>query len=355
MRYIILTVFVLLAELTSAQTKQAAAPQLIFREGDIYAVKSVETLRITMQTSQVDSSLVDPSTRKSEYFFTERVEKVYPDGSADMATSVDSFRTIIYIGAVIDRNEYFRFNSTNLFDIENRLKDIRTIPRAQFLGHTLRYRIDKNGRIQQFYNLAEFRTAALARAFDYDVTQAMLSFSDSLRIGQLLEPAFGIVGESSQPYTVTEIHTVRKHTLKPSKDIFSFSGVHTDPPQKIEYLEGIAFPMQVTNFRGGTRGYVMFKSGYAAKGECIDSASMILKLDEETIKNSIHRLYTVERHPLQVMRGGTIKIEERESRKAEYKDPTEHVDPNAINVEYDPATGEFVRVQPKTEAPKEQK
>jgi hypothetical protein len=321
--------------------KEAALPKLTFKEGDAYSVKSVEMLRIRMQFSQVDSALVDPSTRVTTYFFTENITKVYPDGSADFATSVDSFTTKIYVGEVKETNEYFRFDSKNEFDIMNRLKDIRAIPRAQFLGQTLKYRVGNDGRILSFENLNSFREGAISRAFEYDVTQAMLSLSDSLRVGQLLEHGSGVLaGNISLPYTVTEIHVDRTTLASTStKGRIDFKGTFTNPPATLEYLEGIAFPMSLADFQGGTRGSMKLTNGYVNSSEVTDSASMVITIDAEIIKNDLRRTYYIERKPLQVLKGGTVRIQDRESHKAEYKEPEEKPNDLEINVNVD--TGEI--------------
>jgi hypothetical protein len=339
-RTILLLILGLIAINSFAQkSKEVALPKLTFKEGDFYSVASVEILRMRMQFSQVDSALVDPSTRVTTYFFTENISKVYPDGSADFATSVDSFTTKIYVGEVKETNEYFRFDSKNEFDIMNRLKDIRAIPRAQFLGQTLKYRVGNDGRILFFENLNSFREGAISRAFESDITQAMLSLSDSLRVGQLLEHGSSVLtGNGLSPYTMTEIHVDRALTVTNGRDKFTFKGTFINPPPTLEYLEGIAFPMNLKNFRGGTRGTTIISNGYVSSSAVVDSASMIITIDPEIIQNEVHRTYNVTRKPLKMLKGGDIKYEERESRKAEYKEPTNNPDDVQIDVNLD--TGE---------------
>lgn len=319
--------------------KELTLPKLSFKEGDVYSVKAVEMLRIRMQFSQVDSALVDPSTRFTTYFFTENIQKAYPDGSADFATTVDSFTTKIYVGEVKEESEYFRFDSKNEFDIMNRLKDIRAIPRAQFLGQTLKYRVSPEGRIISFENLSSFREGAISRAFEPDITQAMLSLSDELRIGQLLEHGSTVLsGNALSRYAMTEINVERTLSVSSGKDKLLFKGTFINPPSKLEYLEGIAFPMDITKFKGGTRGNVIFAKGYIGSSDVTDSASMIITIDAEVIKNDVYRTYTVTRKPLTMLKGGTIRYEERESRKAQYKEPVENPDDIEINMNVD--TGE---------------
>jgi hypothetical protein len=338
------TILLLLVSLFSVigfaqKGKQAALPKLIFKEGDMNSVKAVEKLTLRMQFSQVDYALVDPSTRFTTYYLTENVIKVHQNGSADFATSIDSFTTKIYVGEVRDENEYFRFDSKNEYDIQNRLKDIRAIPRAQFLGQTLKYTVSADGRILSFQNLNSFRDLAIARAFEPDITQAMLSLSDSLRVGQLLEHG-GLVlhGSSVTPYTITEIHVDRVLKVVHSGKKIEFTGQLINSPAKLEYLEGIAFPMDITDFKGGTKGVAMYDNGYISQSEVFDSASMIIKIDAETILNSIQRSYKVERKPLATIKGGVINYREIESHKSEYKPPVQEPDDLEININVD--TGE---------------
>lgn len=323
----------------SQKDKSITLPKLAFKEGDVYSVKAVEMLRIRMQFSQVDSALVEPSTRYTTYFFTENIVKVYPDGSADFATTVDSFTTKIYVGEVKEESEYFRFDSKNEFDIMNRLRDIRALPRAQFLGQTLKYKVSAEGKILSFENLHTFREGAISRAFEADITKAMLSLSDEHRIGQLLEHGSSVLaGNTQSPYAMTEINLERTLLVRPSKESIQFTGTFTNPPKTLEYLEGIAYPMNLTNFKGGTRGNAVIAKGYIASSALTDSASMTLMIDVEVIKHDVYRTYTVNRKPLTVLKGGVIKYEERETHKVEYKEPVVKPDDIEINVNVD--TGE---------------
>jgi hypothetical protein len=348
---LLFSIFAVLAGNVFAQgVKQQPMPKLKFRQGDSYVVKSEEKLIIRMQFSQVDSALVEPSTRFTTYYFTERIDTVFSDGSANFASSLDSFKTKIIVGEVKDQNEYFRFDSQNDYDIKNRLKDIRALPRAQFLGQTLRYRVANDGTIMQFYNLANFQQLAVARAFDNDIMQAMYSLSDSLRIGQLLEHGFGTLAAGSNPtvttpYTMTEIHVDRDLTIKyDGKEHISFQGKFSNQPEKITYLEGINFPMDLTKFKGGLRGECIYKNGYIASESSTDSASMVLVVPGDEIKNNVSRTYTVEREPLKVLRGATIHYKELETHTAEYKEKEEKEDPNTLHVKVDLNTGEVTPV-----------
>lgn len=358
MKYIYVLFFSVLSLAAFAQAAKNSAPTIVFKEGALYSVRSSENLWIRMQSSQVEESMVDPSTRISNYYITERIEKVYPDGSADIAATLDSFTTKIYVGAMNESNEYFRFNSTNDFDIENRLKDIRALPRAQFLGHTLKYTIGNDGLIRSFANLKDFQSDAISRAFEYDITQAMLSLSDSLRVGQLLEQGFGAIaaagkiptGEMQLPYTVTEIHTTRSlKTKNLPGGVITFTGQFIDPPTKITYLEGMAWEMGLSNFKGGTFGSVAVKNGVVTSAEVVDSASMLISLDSERIKSAVHRKYSVTRTPLQVTQG-TVTVREIKSHKAEYKEKDLPDDSDAIQI--DVGTGKVVYPKVKQDSTK---
>jgi len=329
--------------------KEVALPKLTFKVGDAYSVKSVESLVIRMQFSQVDSALVEPSTRITTYYFTENIAKVYPDGSADFATTVDSFTTKIYVGQVKEESEYFRFDSKNEFDIMNRLKDIRAIPRAQFLGQTLKYKVANDGRLILVEKLDSFREVARSSAFDYDIHQAMLSLSDSLRVGQLLEHGSSVLaGSVVLPYTITEVHVDKTLSITTGKDKITFAGTLTNPPEKLEYLEGIAFPMNVSKFKGGTRGMAVISNGYIASSQVTDSASMVITIDAEVIQDIVHREFNVIRVPLKVLKGGTIHYEERESHKAEYKEPVVKPDDVEINLNVDTGETKVITNSPKT-------
>lgn len=293
--------------------------QIKFKEGDSYHVKMTETLYIKQQTSQVDSSMVEPATRISEYDFTETIEKVNPDGFAQYASTLDSFTTRIIVGQKLeDRNEFFRFNSNNPYDLQNRLKDIRALPRAQFLGQTLRYTLGADGLVKNFQNLSNFQLSTIARNFEYDMLHAMMSLSDSLRIGQLLEHGFGVLaafsnenkGTVSYPSTITEIHATKKLKAERKGDQITFTGDFENTPDKIDYLEGIAFPMNVEHFVGKTKGSVTFKDGVAVRGMSVDSAKMNLHIDTENISDEIIRNVSFRREPIKVLRGATINIKE---------------------------------------------
>jgi hypothetical protein len=263
-----------------------------------------------------------------------------------LPTSPQSFKTTIYINKVEDRSEFFRFNSTNEYDIQNRLRHISALPRAQFLGQTLRYTLGSDGLIRSFKNLKDFQQATIGRAFEYDMMQAVLSFSDSLRVGQLLEQGGGALAalngstKSIQtPYTFTEIRLDRELSASTKSDgSIVFEGKLINAPKKIEYLEGIAAPMDVTNFTASTKGTVRLTGGIVTEQTLSDRGSMVLKIDVETIKNAVERDYTITREAVKVLRGGTVKIEEKERHKAEWKEPK----PDPDMIMFDPMTGKMI-------------
>jgi hypothetical protein len=319
--------------------------RLSFKEGAVFHVKATEQLKLTMQGAQVDPELVEPSIRITEYHFTETIEKVLADGSANIAATLDSFKTTIYLDKVDDRNEFFRFNSTNEFDIQNRLKHISALPRAQFLGQTIRYTIGTDGLIKSFTNLKDFHNATIGRAFEYDMMRALLSFSDSLRVGQLLEQGAGALaalGAQTKPvllpYTFTEIKLDREIAASRNADgKIVYEGKLTNPPRMIEYLEGIDTKMEINNFAGTTKGEIQLTGGIITGESITETGSMVIKIDVEDIKHRIDREYNLTREPIKVIRG-TVRIEEKERHKAEWKEPKP--DPNMIMI--DPMTGKYI-------------
>lgn len=335
---LVLTVLVI-DRTVSAQSGKSLAIKL--NEGESYHVKMTEVLFIKQQTSQVDSALVEPSTRTSVYNFTETIEKLNPDGSAQIASTLDSFTTRIIVGKIDDRNEFFRFNSNNEYDLQSRLKDIRALPRAQFLGQTLHYTLGQDGLVRNFQNLSSFQLGTIARNFEYDMLHAMMSFSDSLRIGQLLEQGFGAVaafsdgnnGTMQSPYTIAEIHVNRKLNVHKKGNQIDYTGTFSEVPEKIDYLEGIAFPMNVEHFKGGCYGTIVLKDGIVASGSAVDTAMMDLHIDTEIIKNEIVRHLTFEREPIKVMRGTSVKIKEIESHHTPPKEPKMDEDPSVKIIE----------------------
>lgn len=292
------------------------AQKLHFVEGSSYHVQLDEMLKLTQRLSNVDSALVEPSFRFTTYHFTEVIQKVRPDGSALVASTLDSFTTKIFVGAVQDRNEYFRFNSNNEYDIANRLKDPRALPRAQYLGQTLIYVLEPNGTIRNFENLGAFQAATIGRSYDYDMMHAMMAFSDSLRVGQLLEQGNGAIaaleggGSASLPYAVTEIHVTKEMHAKAKGDHITYSAIYIHPPERTDYLEGISFPINIKNFRGASGGSLDMRNGMIVAAEETDSATMTLFLDTEEISNAIYRTVKIQRSQNKVLRGVDINIRE---------------------------------------------
>ncbi|MEP7235442.1 MAG: hypothetical protein ABI778_09120, partial [Ignavibacteriota bacterium] len=331
MKFLLNTCLIIVAFFAAspAYSQKDAPLKLNFKEGNSYHVKVTEVLYLKQQAPQVDADMVEPATRTSIYNFTETIEKLNPDGTALVASTLDSFTTKIIVGKIDDRNEFFRFNSNNEYDLQNRLKDIRALPRAQFLGQTLRYTLGADGLIKNFQNLSGFQLATVARSFEYDMLNAMLSLSDSLRIGQLLEEGFGAIaafadggkGKIQTPYTIAEIHVTRNLSVNRKGDQLNYTGSFDAPPAKIDYLEGIAFPMKVENFKGGCYGSVIMHDGIAASGSAVDTANMDLHVDTEIYKSEIVRHLDFQREPIKVLRGATIQIKEIKSHTASPRPP----------------------------------
>lgn len=333
-KFLLLTLVLILHTNAFAQKDQPL--KIKFAEGDHFHVRVTEILYIRQQSSQVDSDNVDPSWRTTVYDFTEAIEKINPDGSAQMASTLDSFTTRIVVRENIDRNEYFRFNSNNEFDVQNRLRDIRALPRAQFLGQTIRYKLGTDGLVKNFENLSSFQQNTIARSFDYDMLHAMMSLSDSLRVGQLLEQGFGAIaafsgsnnGRIRTPYTMTEIPLTRNLKAEKKGNTISFATEFTDIPDSTQYLEGIAFPMNIQNFKGKSMGSIVFKDGIALSGNAMDTASLELHVDTDVFKEQVSRNTTFERQPIKVLRGKDIKIKELESHHTPPKVPKLDDDPS---------------------------
>lgn len=306
----------LLAFLTISATASMAKPQLTFKEGTGFHVQIDEMLRITQQYSQVDSALVEPSFRFTTYHYSEMIEKVNLDGSALIAATLDSLTTKIYLGKVTDRQEYFRFNSNNEYDISNRLRDIRALPRAQFLGQTLRYVIGNDGVIKYYQNLDVFQQSIIARSYEYDMFHALMSFTDSLRIGQNFEQGGGALaalamgGKQTQPFTIAEIHVNKVLSATSSGDKIEYTATFANQPKNTEYLEGIAFPMNIEHFNGGLQGKCELKQGVMVSASETDSAKMDLVVENEIIKNAIYRTVSLSRKPIAFVRGVEMQIKD---------------------------------------------
>jgi hypothetical protein len=316
--------------------------RLNFRVGDIHRVVIKEVLRMEMHFPQVDTDQVKPSVRTTTYSFTETVQKVLPDGAAIIAATLDSFRTVITIGEGKGAEDFFHFNSASDGDIEHNLHDIKVLPRAQFMGQTLVFTMRTDGTIHDFQNLDSFHDDAIGKGYDYDMVHAMLSLSDSLRMGQLLEFGFGGLAAIEKPYTspstATEIHVTRTVTAKPSgKNSLTVKEAYFDPPKKIDYLEGIATPMGIKNFYGAGEGSIEMAANFLRHSVYRDTANVYLAVDIDNIPEEITRLVTTDVYPIQVLHGGTVSIKELETHKGIYQDPSEKLMKNAMVI--DPETG----------------
>src|ERR1041385_4171759 len=229
--------------------------RLHLRKGDQWRVDITEILRLMMHFPQVEEGDRKASIRTTAYSFTERIDSLLPDGSALMAATLDSFKTRISFGEGKHVEDFFHFNSAVEWDLEHTLRDIKTLPRAQFLGQTLHYTLNPDGTVSNFTNLDDFHKNAVGQGYDYDMVHAMLSLSDSLRMGQLLELGFVALAATKQKYvsasTATEIPVTRSVTVTPnSKHGGKLNAVYSNAPARIEYLEGIATPMGILKFDG---------------------------------------------------------------------------------------------------------
>lgn len=299
---------------------------LKFRQGELRRVHIQEKLKLFMIFPGVDSELAQPSVRTTDYSFTERVDTVYSDGSALIAATLDSFKTVILLGDGKDAETFFSFNSTNDYDLSHSLRDIKTLPRGQFLGQTLRFTMYTDGTVHSFRNLDDFHKLAVGKGYDYDFVHAMLSLTDSLRMGQLLEHGFGALGAVDEPFhspsTVTEIPVQRTVTARESSSgRLGFHAAYTNAPEKIDYLEGIAMPLGIEKFSGGGTGEVFVNKGHFIRGTFSDTAYVALAIDIEHMPETITRQVTVEVAPIEVMRGGSVSIQEVEVHHETPKDP----------------------------------
>jgi hypothetical protein len=308
---------------------QPSQVRLHFKEGDIRRVVTTEVLRLMMHFPQVDEEAAKPSIRTTEYFFTESIENVLPDGSAMIAASLDSFTTKITFGEGRHAEDFFHFNSAVDWDLKHTLHDIKTLPRAQFLGHTLRFTMWPDGTIKEFLNLQDFHGEAVGKGYDYDMVHALLSLSDSLRMGQLLELGFGGLAATKGEYvshsTATEIPMMRRvtSTVKSNDDI-TVNATYYDAPKQIEYLEGIATPMGINKFAGGGAGEIKMKDGWIKHATYRDTANVVLQVDIDTVPEEITRIVTTDVYPIPVLHGGKVSIKEIEIHQATPKAP----DPN---------------------------
>jgi hypothetical protein len=340
---------VLVRAITSSKHESHIAKKpigLVFKTGKIDHLAISEVLKITMHFPQVDNDEVRPSTRITDYDFTERVEQVNPDGSALFAVTLDSFKTKIILGSGRDKEEYFAFNSNNNEDLKNKLHDIRTLPRAQFLGQTLKFTVGTDGQVKHFENLAQFHQNSLGPDADYDFIHAMLSISDSLRMQQLFEHGYGAIvaaasstGVSSSPSTATEIPIVRSMTAsgvypkRGGADSIVVMGKYSDAPAHIDYLEGLSANLGLSEFKGGGRGYAIVEDGEVVRTGYRDTSSMKLQVDIETVPEEIVRYVTAYRSPISVMHGGTVHLAPGREHRAVPKAPKLDIDSNTTVID----------------------
>jgi|GEM_PF-2631055 len=313
--------------------------RLHFHEGDLHRVVITEVLRLAMHFPQVDASGARPSIRTSVYSFTETVEKELPDGSAIIAASLDSFKTGIDFGEGKNAENFFRFNSSDDWSITHELHDIKVLPRAQFLGHTIRFVMQPDGTISRFLNLQDFHDDAVGHGYDYDMVHAMLSLTDTLRMGQLLEYGMGGIAAAESPYTsastATEIPVERRVTSNhEGKGKLKVRVRYDHPPSRIEYLEGIATPMGILHFYGGGTGELTVNDGYLKHSFFEDTANIRLAVDIDTVPEEITRVVTTDVYPIPVLHANKITIREIQVHHGVYKDPN----PGAIDADSTDAT-----------------
>lgn len=289
--------------------------RLHFHEGDLHRVVIKEVLSLAMHFPQVQERDNRPSVRTSIYSFTERVDSLLPGGMAVIAATLDSFQTGIDIGEGKHAENFFRFNSSGDYDITHELHDIKVLPRAQFLGQTIRFVMRPDGTIAQFLNLQDFHDAAVGADYDYDLLHAILSLSDSLRMGQLLEYGFGGIAAANGPYTsqttTTEIPVTRTVSTKHSgAETLDVHVRYYDAPKRIEYLEGIAMPLGILHYEGGGTGSVTLSKGYLKHSFYQDTAKVLLDVDIDTVPEEIIRTVTTDVYPISVRYGRIVSLKE---------------------------------------------
>ena len=314
--------------LAAAQVRgqSIAAFRIQFHSGEIHRVVTKEILRLAMHFPQVDSADAKPSIRTTTYSFSETVDSVLPDGSAMMSTVLDSFRTAINFGEGPDAQQFFTFNSSDDYDISHNLHDIKVLPRAQFLGHTIRYIMSPQGTIDTFLNLEDFHRDAVGHEYPYDMVHAMLSLTDSRRMSQLLEYGMGglaaLRGPYTSPSTTTEIPITRRITSRrEGAGTLAVQTSYFDPPQRIEYMEGIATPMGILHYYGGGEGTATIVNGYLKHSLFLDTANVRLQVDIDTVPEEITRTVTTDVYPVRVLHAARITIKEIEDHKGVWKDP----------------------------------
>jgi hypothetical protein len=284
--------------------------RLHFHKGELHRVVTTEILRLTFHFPQVDEHDARPSIRTSVYSFTERVDSVLPNGSAIIAASLDSFKTGIDLGEGKHAENFFRFNSAGDWDLTHELHDIKVLPRAQFLGQTIRFVMRPDGTIAEFLNLQDFYQAAIGHGYDYELVHAMLSLSDSLRMGQLLEYGFGGIaaaqghGTYTSPSTTTEIPATRTVSARRTRsETLDLHVRYSDPPARIEYLEGIAMPLGILDYHASGSGSVTLAKGYLLHSEFQDTAKVLLHVDIDTVPEDITRSVITDVYPIALLHG----------------------------------------------------
>ena len=321
----------------AARGQSSAVFRIQFHPGEMHRVVTKEILRLHMHFPQVDAEDAKPSVRTTTYSFTETVDSVLPDGSAEMSAVLDSFRTAINFGEGPNAQHFFTFNSSDDYDISHNLHDIKVLPRAQFLGHTIRYIMSPEGTIDTFLNLEDFHRDAVGHEYPYDMVHAMLSLTDSRRMAQLLEYGMGglaaLRGPYTSPSTTTEIPVTRRVTSRTAgPGTLAVRTSYFDPPQRIEYLEGIATPMGILHYYGAGEGTATIANGYLKHSFFQDTANVRLAVDIDTVPEEITRTVTTNVFPIRVLHAARITIREIEDHKGVWKDP------NADNVESDSTT-----------------
>ena len=140
--------------------------------------------------------------------------------------------------------------------------------------------------------------------------------------------ALAALGESYRSAsTATEIPISRTVTARkersasPTEGQISFTTVYQAPPEKIDYLEGIATPMSILSFRGGAAGEVTLKSGFLKHSVLRDTAMVVLGVDIDTVPEEITRLVTTDVSPVSVVHGGKVSIKEVEVHRGAHKEP----------------------------------
>jgi hypothetical protein len=333
----------ILATAFMAVSASAQDMKLKFVEGQQNQLTIREILKITLYQPQVEEEFIEPSVRTFDYSFTETIEKVNADGSARIAVVLDSFKTKTLIGEGRGAEEYFKFSSTDDYDLKTNFRDIKAYPRAQFLGQTLRFTVSPDGLVQNFENLSAFQMAATGKGFEYDMVRAILALADTLRMSQLFEQGFGGIAALGQrayadPSTMTEVPVTRRIQSQRKGDSIFVTAAYINPPDKIEYLEGIAIPIVLTNFRSGGAGKAVVKKGMMTWGNYKDTMNVTLNIDPETIPYKVLRDITVEREPLKVMSGVKVRIEETKQHRGVPKAPELKVPEDAKVIELPGAT-----------------